>query len=282
NIATINGTGEVTIMASQEESDGYFASTTSQRIMVNKKSLLAVAIPQIRSYGDSNADLELSYSGFAYGETANVLDIAPEASTTANELSDVGTYLINLSDGEDNNYDVMENPGTITINKAPLYFVADDQRIVLGEPLPDLSYKIIGFVNDDGVNHITPPTPIVALSGTLAPGEYIISFEGGESTNYEFRFIDGTLTVESIVQVDGFDQSELRIYPNPVVNSLFFENVNNLKIDDISIMNIYGSIIKKLNPGIASHDVSMLRSGVYILAIKRNGKIAFLKFQKNN
>ena len=63
-----------------------------------------MANDQNRAFGAANPTFTVSYSGFATGETASVLDTVPTATSVATTSSNPGDYGIIASDGADGNY----------------------------------------------------------------------------------------------------------------------------------------------------------------------------------
>ena len=94
--------------------------------------------------------------------------------------------------------------------------------------------------------------------------------------------------VDDILSNPNFNNQELKIYPNPVVNELNIE-VEKAKIDEINIYNILGIKVHQLN-AISFEDnhqklkldISILPEGIYFLQIKNNNRsIGNYKFIKN-
>jgi len=116
SIITITGAGLVTVEAVQPGDENHFPTTTNQIFMVKKAPLTLAVESLTRPFAQPNPTLQINYSGFQRGETNSVLDVQPEISTTANVASPVGIYLISLSGGVDNNYELQGySVGTLTI-----------------------------------------------------------------------------------------------------------------------------------------------------------------------
>ena len=97
--------------------DATYKGTTSESFKIGKASLTVTADDKKRTYGESDPDLSVSYSGFVKGDDIDDLDAKPKASTGANLNSDAGTYDITVFGGSDNNYSYIFNKGTLTIDK---------------------------------------------------------------------------------------------------------------------------------------------------------------------
>ncbi|ABX05619.1 MAG TPA: hypothetical protein DEF47_19955 [Herpetosiphon sp.] len=86
---------------------------------------------------------------------------------------------------------------TLTVAKAPLQVVADNQRRLFGQPNPPLSYQVTGLRLQD--------TAASALTGTLTTtatltsplGEYPISQGSLQAQHYQMSFSAGILTIEA-------------------------------------------------------------------------------------
>ena len=74
---------------------------------------------------------------------------------------------------------------------------------------------------------------------------------------------------------------DLKIFPNPVINTLSFKLLTSLKVDEILIFDIKGSLVLKENniPNSAIN-VNHLQKGLYIINVKAGSKIYNSKFIK--
>jgi hypothetical protein len=93
----------------------YAINYTGASLQITQVLLMATADNQTRIYGLANPPLTITYSGFVNGDTLNVLDILPVASTAAIPTSSTGSYPINVSGGSDNNYSLSYVAGTLSI-----------------------------------------------------------------------------------------------------------------------------------------------------------------------
>lgn len=117
---SIKGVGEVEVMAYQAESATHYEANASAVVSIDKGQLTVSAEDQKKTMGEANPTLTIAYSGFAYEETADVLDATPTASTTADESSEAGNYPITISGGESDQYTFVYQAGTLTVEAIPL------------------------------------------------------------------------------------------------------------------------------------------------------------------
>jgi hypothetical protein len=86
-----------------------------------------------------------------------------------------------------------------SVTKAPLVVQAADASIRVGDELPELKFGFSGFVGGDSQAEAISGTPTLSVPATAntAAGEYQIQISQGSlvSSNYEFEFRDGLLTV---------------------------------------------------------------------------------------
>lgn len=115
NTVVLTGAGEVTVSASQEGDDVYATASTTRSFKVAKAKLVATADDQSRVYGAANPTLTVSYTGFLNGDTSAVLTSVAAATTVADANSLPGTYAIDLSGGEADNYTLELQGGTLNV-----------------------------------------------------------------------------------------------------------------------------------------------------------------------
>lgn len=80
------------------------------------------------------------------------------------------------------------------------------------------------------------------------------------------------------VSINKLTDETLRIYPNPVKNELNIVSSNTIN-SEIEILNVVGEILIKTNNQ-SRIDVSSLKTGIYLLKIKKEGNITNYKFIK--
>ncbi|MGL1886616.1 MAG: BspA family leucine-rich repeat surface protein, partial [Reichenbachiella sp.] len=163
---------------------------------VTKATLTAAATNQSRLYGVNNPTLTIGYTGFVNSEDATVIDTAPTASSSATVSSGVGDYTITSAGGIDANYDFVYSNGTLTINKATLTAIVDNQSREYGAADPTFTIGYTGFVNSEDESVIdTTPTVTTVSTITSGAGDYTLTPTGGADDNYNFSYTDGTLMI---------------------------------------------------------------------------------------
>jgi sugar lactone lactonase YvrE len=199
---TITGAGSVVVQASQPGNLDYApAAPVSVAITVNQAVLTVQAVNVGKVYGASSPALTYTMGGFAAGDNAqNSTSGTPVLSTTAQDSSGVGAYLITIAVGTltASNYTFAFVPGTFTVTKASLTVAATDVSIAYGQPIPKLTFTVSGFVNGDSSSVVggAPAESTSAVKGSK-PGSYKISIAPGTLTaaNYSFVMENGTLTI---------------------------------------------------------------------------------------
>jgi hypothetical protein len=88
--------------------------------------------------------------------------------------------------------------GNLTIEKAPLKVVADDQRKFIGAPLPPLTFRYDGLRGGDTAESAVATHPAISTRArqNSQQGVYPITFRGGVSANYRLVFVNGSMVVE--------------------------------------------------------------------------------------
>ncbi|MDT3405490.1 N-acetylneuraminic acid mutarotase [Mucilaginibacter terrae] len=191
--------GTVRITASQPAGNGYDAAVpVSQILTVNKAQLVVKAKDKNRIYGTANGTLTFIYTGFVNGDTpAKLTGGLPVASVNANASSPVGTYIITPVVKLSGFYELITEPGVLTITKAPLTVTTTAATRFYGAVNPAITFKYTGFVNNDGVSKLTiKPMAKIQANQLSLPGKYVVTVDGGVAQNYEFTYVPGTITIK--------------------------------------------------------------------------------------
>lgn len=195
----LRGAGTVDITASQP-GDGNFnpAENVTVTLIVTKAQLIVTAEDKTRAFQSPNPELTISCSGFVYGEDHSVLDVLPVAFTNANADSPVGDYDIDISGGEDDNYDLIYVPGVLTITRIPqtISFTVYPESILVDETFEVEATASSGLAisfesSDPAVAEMTGTT----LKGVSRGNTVIRAYQPGDENYLE---AEATITVEVI------------------------------------------------------------------------------------
>jgi uncharacterized repeat protein (TIGR03803 family) len=197
--------GRHIITALYENDPNYHSNSGSTSQTVDKAHLTVTADDKAMTYGGAVPALTDTITGFVNGDTAAVVNGAPNLSTTATSASGVGSYAITVSAGTlaAANYDFPTLvAGTLSVAPAPLTIRADDLMRGVGQPNPPLTATYLGFVNGDGPSSLTSPAVLSTTATADSPvGVYPITVGGATSSNYAITFVAGTLTVVAATPV---------------------------------------------------------------------------------
>ncbi|WP_462280173.1 MBG domain-containing protein [Salinivirga cyanobacteriivorans] len=232
--------GEYPITVNEAYDDCYYFDYETGTVTVTKKLLTVSVLNETKSYGSPNPQFTLVYDGFYAEEDESDLDELPTISTTATELSDVGTYPIEITGGYDLNYTFIRENGELEITKAPLHVTINDTSKLYGEPNPDFIIEYTGLILESHINEIdVQPTiqcdaDIYDNAGTL----HDISISGGSDNNYDFQsYTNGVLaiqkaplniTADNLVKNYGDSIPDLTMSFNGFVNSEDFSVLDDL------------------------------------------------------
>ncbi|WP_299125319.1 MBG domain-containing protein [uncultured Tenacibaculum sp.] len=162
----------------------YAITFNSANFTINKVDLTATSVSN-KVYGDALGTLPIQYTGFVNGENATVIGTQPNAipaiaidgTTPAG-----GPYVVNVSGGTDNNYNIVTNNGTVTVTKRALNAVVENKTKVFGDANPTFTMQYSNFVNGDDESVITQNVNLGAyeagstlVSETSPVGSYVIT-----------------------------------------------------------------------------------------------------------
>ena len=114
---------------------------------------------------------------------------------------------LTLAGANATNYTLSVPALTANITPATLTVSAIDRSRTFGLSNPVFSVTYSGFVHSEGTNVLTgAPSLVTSATTNSPPGSYAIMVGAGtlSAANYNFSFADGTLTVVSAPQLNGF------------------------------------------------------------------------------
>lgn len=173
-----------------------FAFTVEEgSITVTPAPLTVRANNAARLYGAANPAFTSTVTGLKLTDTlADVLSAAAVA-TAAGLTSNVGGYAITASGtARTNNYAITFTPGTLTVNKAPLFVVPALSSRLYGDPDPTFAITATGLLNGDTAAVVTQRI-FSGSAPTAGFGSQPITILGATATNYALTFGLGTLNI---------------------------------------------------------------------------------------
>jgi len=200
NSKSAPGTYLITAALGSLQSKNYSFLFANSVLTIGKAVLTVTPKPETMGYGGNLPVLSCVFSGFANGDGSASLQGAPQISTTARANSPVGEYLITAAAGSltSKNYIFKFANAVFTITPAALVVSVNSMAVTAGSPLPLLTYSVSGLVNGDTVASAVRGSPSISTtSNTSKAGKYPITIAIGSlsASNYQLRFMNGTLTV---------------------------------------------------------------------------------------
>ena len=214
-IATVTGStvhivsaGTVTITASQAGSTLYNpAPSVSQTLTINPAAQTIIF----------NALSAKTYGAANYAPVASVASLLPVTFASSNpavstivngniHIVGAGTCSITATQAGNTNYAAATPVSqTLTVNKAPLIIKPNNQTIIYGAAIPQLTLTYTSFVNGEtSANLITQPTAVTTATAASPAGSYPITASGATAANYAITYQAGSLTITKASQTITF------------------------------------------------------------------------------
>ncbi|MCY1636693.1 MBG domain-containing protein [Marinifilum sp. D737] len=215
--------------------DNYSFNYVKGTLNINKAELTVTADSKSKTYGEANPELTVSYTGFVNSDHSNSLTKEPTLTTVADANTVPGSVAIKVSGAQSDNYTFTYQNGTLSIKKAELTVTAEDKVKLYGEVNPEFTFKYSGFVNGDDASALTsqPKASSSADAGT-GTGEALIVVSGGESDLYNFKYQNGTLSInKAILNVSTDDITRNYGENNPEFKLKYIGFVNG---DDVRVL----------------------------------------------
>lgn len=268
--ASAPGTYRVTV--SDAEAQNYEISYQPGTLTVTEADLIIVTVNSAsRLYGDTNPT-------FTYSASSRALKGVPEITCEATPQSPVGTYDIIASLGTITSYNVQFVNGKLTVEKAPLTVIANNQTMEEGSPLPELTVRYEGFKLQDDESVLTIlPTVATTYTPQSGPGQYPIIVSGGEAINYILAYQEGVLTVTEQSGIDNV-QTDGQVVCRQANGVITITGINTH--ETVIVYDLNGNTIARLQANGAGEAVIALTEypiGIYAIKI---GNRKAIKIQK--
>lgn len=183
---------------------GYLINLMPGALAITPATLMYVANPYSRVYGDANPAFDGTVSGFRLSDTqTNATSGQLGFSTSATAASNVGAYAIDGSGLSASNYVFVQatgNASALGVTPATLSYVANAYSRDYGDSNPALDGTITGFKLSDTQANTTTGKLVFTTSATptSAVGTYAIDGSGLSATNYVFVQAAGNANALSI------------------------------------------------------------------------------------
>ncbi|MDR6722591.1 hypothetical protein J2W91_001039 [Paenibacillus amylolyticus] len=220
NATSASNVGQYTITPSGVTTGNYNVTYAPGVFTIEQAPLRVMVDDATRLYGASNPTFVGTITGARSQDGITV-----DYTTTANETSNVGTYVIgstlNDPNGKLGNYAVTTTPGRLTIEQAALRVTADDATRLYGASNPTFVGTVTGAQAQDGITvDYTTTVDETSDVGTYAI-QPTLNDPNGKLMNYAVTTTPGALTVEQaplILTPDSFERWEN--YDNPLLTGV--------------------------------------------------------------
>ena len=142
-----------------------------------------------RNYGSSKSDFTYSVSGAP-------INGEPELINNTDATTPVGEYVIECAPGSITSPGLICKNGVLTVKPAILTVTGKSYTREFGEENPEFGATYRGWKNKEKVSILTSPVVFECDATKDSPaGDYEIRMSGAEAPNYEFVYVNGTLTI---------------------------------------------------------------------------------------
>ncbi|MDM7999656.1 MAG: Ig-like domain repeat protein [Dehalococcoidia bacterium] len=199
------------------DSTNYSSASCDVTINVSKAALTITAKDGSKTYGDevTFAGTEFTVDGLVNGDTVTSVALA-SAGAGRNAIVGGSPYAIVPSSAKGTgltNYDISYVNGYLTVNPKPLIITANSLSKPFGTAVAfaGVEFTVDGLVNGDVVNGVTLTCVGAAIGAPVDGSPYAIVPSGAVGTglsNYDIRYVNGSLTVEKASIGLGLTSSE--------------------------------------------------------------------------
>ncbi len=154
------------------------------------------------------------------------------------------------------------------VNKVALSVKVADATINQGEEMPAFNLSYEGFVAGETAASLTTAPVATCNANTNEAGTYEIVVSGGESANYDFNYVNGTLTVKAKDDTTAIAETEVQLmaYPNPT-NGMFVVETNS-SVEYIYVYNAVGKLVAtEMNTGTTRFNLTNEPEGTYFVKV---------------
>jgi hypothetical protein len=139
---------------------------------------------------------------------------------TADQVFDAGSHelIATFTPTVSNDYMAATDTVIYVVETVMLTATANDVSMIKGAAVPDLTISYSGFVNNE-TESVLDVAPTVSTTATSSSdlGTYPITLADGSDVNYEFTYVDGTMTISGL----SVDVTTLDIAANETLTATF-------------------------------------------------------------
>lgn len=272
---TTSPAGAYAITPSAATAANYIITFVNGVLTVSPRAVQTITFPAIAAKTYGNADFA---PGASSSNTSILITYTSSNTSVATivggniRIVGAGTATITASQaGSPLFFPAADVSRTLTVNKANLTVRAADTVRGFGEANPVFRLVYTGFVKSETPAALTTqPVATTAATQSSPPGYYEIMVGNGVSSNYNFTYVSGRLTV---LPATGTTQSNLQVYrrgTNAIVVKVYSPQPD---LADLVIYDINGVAIHKRNvflpQGFITFDIPIRSqlSGTYIVYV---------------
>ena len=144
--------------------------------------------------------------------------------------------------------------------------------------MPEFAISYNGFVFDENESNLNTVPVATCNANTNEAGTYEIVVSGGESANYDFNYVNGTLTIKAKDDTTAIAETEVMLmaYPNPT-NGMFVVETNS-NVEYIYVYNAVGKLVAtEMNTGTTRFNLTNEPEGTYFVKVGEK-TIKLMKF----
>jgi gliding motility-associated-like protein len=172
----------------------YIVKYVGSDLTIGAKTITVTAAAKSKTYGDADPGLTYTFTpALLTGDTFT-------GSLTRVSGENVGTYVINQGTLvlNSNNYTLTYINSNLRIQKASLTVTANNVTICQSENFPAFTSSYSGFKAGETENSLSTKPAISTTANRNLPGSYQLIPSGGVSGNYEFVYVNGSLTINAL------------------------------------------------------------------------------------
>lgn len=161
-----------------------------------EQTLALTSIPT-KTYGDAAFSLPATTEeGLTLTWSVANTNVATVSSNVFT-IKGAGTTTVTATQAGNDDYEAFSREFTLTVNKAQLTIIANDQSMTYGNLITSLGVKYYGFKYGEEPYGTLTTLPTIACSATNTSnvGTYSIVVSGAKAANYNITHINGTLTI---------------------------------------------------------------------------------------